>query len=288
VDQFNAPEPTKPVASKSASTSAPAPDPLESQEESDFAKELEKNMEMLMQGMSLDGQSPSSGSAMSEEDKEKAKAFTAAWEAMLVEGMDEAIGKRKDEDDGESKGEKEKALEQEVEDAFQRSIREAMEKLESSENAMQSESGAAGDESLEALLKQLSGALGEGEGEEGEFQGLLESMMSQLMSKEVLYEPLKELHDKFPSYLSDNASTLSSPDKSRYEAQYQCVTKIVQIFEDPAYSDEDTEKGKEVVQLMNEMQSHGSPPSEIMGPLPPGFDLGSDGLPKVPDGCVIS
>lgn len=31
---------------------------------------------------------------------------------------------------------------------------------------------------------------------EEELQGLLENMMSQLMSKAVLYEPLKELSDK--------------------------------------------------------------------------------------------
>ncbi|TFK47301.1 Pex19 protein [Heliocybe sulcata] len=244
-------------------------------------------METLMREMSLGGEG-SGSAALSEEDREKAKALAAAWEAMLVEGMDEAVGTRKDEDAEGTKGEKEKAMEQEVEDSFQKSIRQAMEKLESSESAMQSEAGAGGDESLDALLKQLSGALGEGEGEDGDMQGLLESMMSQLMSKEVLYEPLKELNDKFPSYLSDNASSLSPDDKSRYEAQYHCVTKIVQIFEDPSYSEEDTEKGKQVVELMNEMQSHGSPPSEIMGPLPPGFDLGADGLPKVPDGCVIS
>jgi hypothetical protein len=44
------------------------------------------------------------------------------------------------------------------------------------------------------MLAQL-GAAGDGESEE-ELHGLLETMMSQLMSKEVLYEPLKELHDK--------------------------------------------------------------------------------------------
>ena len=34
-----------------------------------------------------------------------------------------------------------------------------------------------------------------------------------------------------------------------------------------------------------QLQSHGSPPEEIMGPLPPGFNMGSDGLPNLPDGC---
>jgi peroxin-19 len=33
-------------------------------------------------------------------------------------------------------------------------------------------------------------------GDDGELQKLLEGMMGQLMSKEVLYEPLKELSDK--------------------------------------------------------------------------------------------
>ena len=53
-------------------------------------------------------------------------------------------------------------------------------------------------DSIAALLSQLGvGAddLG-GAGSEEELNGLLESMMGQLMSKEVLYEPLKELHDK--------------------------------------------------------------------------------------------
>lgn len=37
-------------------------------------------------------------------------------------------------------------------------------------------------------------------GDDGELQKLLEGMMGQLMSKEVLYEPLKELNDKVGSF----------------------------------------------------------------------------------------
>jgi peroxin-19 len=39
-------------------------------------------------------------------------------------------------------------------------------------------------------------------GDDASLQNLLEGMMGQLMSKEVLYEPLKELNDKVGSYLS--------------------------------------------------------------------------------------
>jgi hypothetical protein len=47
-------------------------------------------------------------------------------------------------------------------------------------------------------MAQLMAALGELGGEEGEgdVQEMLEGMMSQLMSKEILYEPLKELDEK--------------------------------------------------------------------------------------------
>lgn len=37
-----------------------------------------------------------------------------------------------------------------------------------------------------------------------------------------------------------------------------------------------------------QMQSYGSPPAEIMGPMPPGLSLGADGAPKLPDDCIIS
>ena len=36
----------------------------------------------------------------------------------------------------------------------------------------------------------------DGSDNDEELQGMLEAMMQQLMSKEVLYEPLKELHEK--------------------------------------------------------------------------------------------
>jgi len=145
-------------------------------------------------------------------------------------------------------------------------------------------------DSVEAMMAQLTEGLGDlsgGESEE-ELQTLLEGMMTQLMSKEILYEPLKELHTKFPEYLKDNAETISADDKKRYNAQYAVVEKIVSIFDDPSYSDEDKGKGAEVVTLVNEMQSYGSPPADIMGPLPPGLDLGPDGIPNLPDGCIIA
>lgn len=95
-------------------------------------------------------------------------------------------------------------------------------------------------------------------------------MMRQLMCKEVLYEPLKELHEKvytrsfigqawltfrqFPSYLADHNDALTAEDKERYSGQIDRVSKIVEIFENPSYTDDNAELSARVVTLMNEVR----------------------------------
>jgi len=66
---------------------------------------------------------------------------------------------------------------------------------------------------MEAFLAQLGDGAG-GESEE-ELNRLLESMMSQLMSKDVLYEPLKDLQDKvcflYTGYVHADHNLISAP-----------------------------------------------------------------------------
>jgi len=82
---------------------------------------------------------------------------------------------------------------------FQDAIKASMSKMkESSTNAQATAEAenAAGSDPLAALLAQMGGGLpGAGMGEEG-LQGMLDEMMEQLMSRELLYQPLKELLDK--------------------------------------------------------------------------------------------
>ncbi|KIM71831.1 hypothetical protein PILCRDRAFT_16687 [Piloderma croceum F 1598] len=108
------------------------------------------------------------------------------------------------------------------------------------------------------------------------------------MSKEVLYEPLKELADKFPPYLTTHSATLPPADKHRYEQQLDRIRRILGVFEEDGYTDEGGGAGGRVVELMGEMQSFGTPPTEIMGDLPPGFGVGPDGMPQIPEGCCVS
>ena len=112
-------------------------------------------------------------------------------------------------------------------------------------------------ESLEAMLKELG--MGDGEGNDEQIATMLETMMGQLMTKEILYDPLKELNDKYPGYLANPPEPLSAEDKTRYEAQLVAVAKVVKVFEDPKYDDNNALEMKKVVDLMSEVSTCPSP-----------------------------
>jgi len=107
-------------------------------------------------------------------------------------------------------------------------------------------------------------------------QGVLEGMMG-LIGKEVLYEPLKELYNKFPGYLSERSGVISPEDKKRFEAQILCIKQLLDVFEAEDYRNEDSTARGKIVELMSELADYGSPLDEIMG---------AD--PNVPENCIIS
>jgi len=217
---------------------------------------------------SSDGASASDGANAGDEPA-RDKLFLAAWEDLIAKNMADISP--------EVAGGSESDVAGEPKDAFRKSRDEAAERLRKSDAELH-EATPPADDQLAALLESE---------DEASLQKLLEGMMDQLMSKEVLFEPLKELNDKFPSYLASNADKLSASDLARYEAQHACASKIIAVFEEPGYRDDDPKMTAEIVALMGQMQEHGAPPAEIMGDLPPGLDLGPDGAPKLPDDCVI-
>ncbi|KAJ7468563.1 Pex19 protein family-domain-containing protein [Mycena latifolia] len=249
----------------------------------DFAAELAKGMESLMREISLGtgaGADEASGSGTGSAHDDAA--LKAAWEAMLVEGMD---GLTVSADPASASASAPAGHPAD----FQAKIKQAMGKLREGEETLQDASGASAappPDSLEALLAQLSdlGAGADGEGlpaDETELAGFLETMMGELMSKDVLYDPLSELAEKFPPYLAAPPTPLAPDDRTRYDAQLARVRAMLALFDAPTYDDGDPKAREQIVALMAEMQSFGSPPAELMGPLPPG--LGALGE----EGCVV-
>lgn len=63
---------------------------------------------------------------------------------------------------------------------------------------------AMGEEMMESMMKELSGF-----GASGDADDVVDGMMRQLLSKELMYEPMKQVCDRFPAWLADSKAHLS-------------------------------------------------------------------------------
>ena len=98
-----------------------------------------------------------------------------------------------------------------------------------------------------------SGEGGAGAGGEEEFSKMLMGMMEQLTNKEILYEPMKELHDKFPAWLAANREKTGAEDLKRYEDQHALVNEIVARFEASTYTDSNAADREYIVERMQKV-----------------------------------
>ncbi|KAG5914985.1 hypothetical protein E4U61_005132 [Claviceps capensis] len=158
--------------------------------------------------------------------------------------------------------------------SFRETIRRTMERMQTSgEEATAAASAGSGDNFMAELLKQMgSGDLG-GEGSEEDFSKMLMGMMEQLTNKEILYEPIKELDDKFPEWFEKNRASTSPEDLKRFEEQRGLVREIVAKFEEASYSDDNSVDREYIVDRMQKMQAAGSPPSDLMGDMVAAQDM---------------
>lgn len=100
----------------------------------------------------------------------------------------------------------------------------------------------------------------------------LDSLMHQLLSKEVLYQPMKDIAAKYPQWLADNEDKLSDGDKERYTKQLQCIIELIYIYEN------DPTNYPVLMDVLQTMQGCGNPPDDIVEELAPGMKFGGDGM----------
>lgn len=89
-------------------------------------------------------------------------------------------------------------------------------------------------------------------------------LMQNLLSKELLYPALKDLAPKFEEWLEKNRPNLSKSDKKRYRKQKDIINEIINVFDDESLGDQ--ERFEKNLDLMEKMQSLGSPPEELTVP----------------------
>lgn len=161
-----------------------------------------------------------------------------------------------------SQGEPSKSSAQPASDAdFQETIRRTMERMKASGDKATEDLS---NDNSQDMLNDLMGLLGSGglgdEGDEGGLNKMLMGMMEQLTNKEILYEPMKELHEQFPGWLEKNGDKISEEDKKRYEEQRAIVAEIVAKFDEPSYSDSNTAQREYIVERMQKVGPPGVQP----------------------------
>lgn len=141
------------------------------------------------------------------------------------------------------------------EQTFQESIRKTMDRMRESGDAAGAAAAASSDDDILAqMLKEMeSGNFGGGEGNDEDFSKILMGMMEQLTNKEILYEPMKELNDKFPDWMEKNKGKVEADDWKRYEEQAVLVKEIVGRFEKKGYSDDNAGDREYIVERMQKV-----------------------------------
>jgi peroxin-19 len=130
----------------------------------------------------------------------------------------------------------------------------------------------AGGDMMKGMMKEF-----EKLAEKKDFDSVMTSMMKQLLSKEIMYEPIKEITEKYPEWLADNERKLDPAEYENYGKQYQYMQKICAVFET------EPDNFDRLTMLLMEMQQYGQLPSDIIKDLAPGLQFSPDGMPVMPN-----
>ncbi len=134
-----------------------------------------------------------------------------------------------------------------------------------------------GDDFMKQMAKEWESTMnGNGGEDQEEVVGqVVDGMMKQLLSKEFMYEPMKDICNQFPKWLAENKQKIDEKEYERYGTQYQYFQRIVHIYE------YDPNNVARLTELMQEIQEFGQPPPELIKELAPDLDFDKDGIPKM-------
>lgn len=142
-------------------------------------------------------------------------------------------------------------------DNFQDTIQKTVERMKSSGDSASAAATQAGEDDLLAkMLKEMeNGGLPgmDGASEEG-FNKMLLGMMEQLTTREILYEPMKELNDKYPAWLEKHSDITKPEDMTRYTQQQVLVKEIIARFDRKGYSDDNQQDKDYIVERMQKVR----------------------------------
>lgn len=85
---------------------------------------------------------------------------------------------------------------------------------------------------MDEIFKQFTSFLKDQEGEGDEsFKGALDSVVKEIISKDSLYQPMKNLKEEYPKWLEENWQNCNDEELEKYNKQLDKVTEICELFE---------------------------------------------------------
>ncbi|KAH0268967.1 Pex19-domain-containing protein, partial [Aureobasidium melanogenum] len=252
-----------------SSTQKPSASSIPSQpstEDDDFARQLQAGMAELLGGLG--------------EDPEMQKQFEQMMKELSAAAEQEAASTPAPSNDAAPKPNTTSSSS--AKPAFASTIEKTMERMQASgDSASAAAASSSQDDMLAQMLKDMEAGNFPGmDGDGGDFNSMLMGMMEQLVNKDILYEPMKELHDNFPEWLEKNKDSTSKEDLERYKTQQAVVKDIVDRFERKNFSDDNKEDREYIVDKMQQMQAAGAPPPGLVGDMNAAQDMLSEA-----DGC---
>ena len=141
-----------------------------------------------------------------------------------------------------------------TEEPFHETIRKTVERMQASgDEATAAAKNEDTDDMFAQLLKEMQDGGLEGARDDEGFNKMLLGVMEHLTNKEILYEPMKELHEKFPRWMTENRSSTDPDNLRRYDKQQRLVGEIVERFEKKSYSDSNASDREFVVERMQQV-----------------------------------
>lgn len=240
-----APQPQAPSSSGPGRPEDISPAELLLQDEDEFAKKLQEEMEQLLGQGDFQKQFEDIMKEMNSEMGGDHLPAPTASEAAAAASSSLKDGAPSKASEPATKADK----------SFQDTIKKTMERMQESGDAASSAaaSSASQDDMLAQMLKEMEGGGFGGEGNDEDFSKILMGMMEQLTNKEILYEPMKELDDKFPAWMKKNKENVPKEDLERYEEQQLLVKEITGRFERKGYSDDNAKDREYIVERMQKV-----------------------------------
>nr|XP_016502706.1 PREDICTED: peroxisome biogenesis protein 19-2-like [Nicotiana tabacum] len=185
--------------------------------------------------------------------------------ASEVQGLGMSLPDLKAKKKGKQKASKDSHVSEALE-KLREQTREAVKGLESVAGPRPGVESFGSDPMMEEWAKQFEELAGS-----QDMESIVETMMQQLLSKEILYEPMREIGERYPKWLEDNKSKLSSEEYERYRHQYELIRDLNKVYET------EPSNFNKIVELMQKMQECGQPPNDIVHELAPDFDISTLG-----------